>query len=129
MQVHDRALRAPDAVRGLHHLLRHISGKLRVMWDRVPIYRAQVVKDFLAQGAAVCLQLEQLPAYAPECKPAEGIWQLSSASHAAMSAVTISPNCGRNSAWRPLACGTSARSCTAASRERSMRFTSFRRDQ
>jgi transposase len=46
-----------------------------VIWDRVPIHRAQVVKDFLAQGAAARLYLVQLPAYAPELNPDEGIWQ------------------------------------------------------
>ena len=75
MQVQDRSLRAPDVVRLLRYLLRHIPGKLLVIWDRVPIHRAQVVKDFLAQGAAARLHLAQLPAYAPELHPDEGIWQ------------------------------------------------------
>jgi transposase len=75
MQVQDRSLRAPDVVRFLRHLLRHIPGKLLVIWDRAPIHRAQAIKDFLAQGAAARLHLEQLPAYAPELNPDEGIWQ------------------------------------------------------
>jgi transposase len=75
MQVQDRSLRAPEVVRFLRHLLRHIPGKLLVIWDRAPIHRAQVVKDFLAQGGAARLHLEQLPAYAPELNPDEGIWQ------------------------------------------------------
>jgi hypothetical protein len=32
------------------------------------------VKDFLRRGAARRLHLEQLPAYAPELNPDEGIW-------------------------------------------------------
>ena len=75
MQVQDHALRAPDVVRFLRHLLRHIPGKLLVIWDRAPIHRAQAVKDFLAQGGAARLYLVQLPAYAPELNPDEGIWQ------------------------------------------------------
>jgi transposase len=75
MQVQERSLRAPDAVRFLRHLLRHIPGKLLVIWDRAPIHRAQAVKDFLAQGGAARVHLEQLPAYAPELNPDEGIWQ------------------------------------------------------
>jgi hypothetical protein len=71
MQVQDRSLRAPEVVRFLRHLLRHIPGKLLVIWDRAPIHRAQVVKDFLAQGGAARLHLEQLPAYAPELNPDE----------------------------------------------------------
>jgi transposase len=34
-----------------------------------------VINDFLANGAAQRLQLERLPAYAPELNPGEGLWQ------------------------------------------------------
>ena len=61
-------------MRFLQHLLRHIAGKLLVVWDGSPIHRAQVVRDFLAHGAAKRLHLEPLPAYAPELNPAEGLW-------------------------------------------------------
>jgi transposase len=74
MQVQERSLRGPDVVRFLQHLLRHIPGKLLVIWDGAPIHRAQVVKEFLAQGGAARLHLEQLPTYAPELNPDEGIW-------------------------------------------------------
>jgi hypothetical protein len=46
-----------------------------VIWHGAPIHRAQVVKDFLAQGAAARLQWERVPGYAPELHPAEGIWR------------------------------------------------------
>ena len=75
LQVREQALRGPDVVRFLQHLLRHIAGKLLVVWDGSPIHRAQVVKDFLAQGAAKRLHLEPLPAYAPELNPDEELWQ------------------------------------------------------
>jgi transposase len=74
LQVRERPLRGPDAVRFLQHLLRHIPGKLLVIWDGAPIHRAQVVKDFLAPGGAARIWLERLPAYAPELNPDEGIW-------------------------------------------------------
>jgi transposase len=32
------------------------------------------VKDLLSSGAAARIHLEQLPGYAPELNPAEGIW-------------------------------------------------------
>ena len=76
LQMRVRSLRGPDVVRFLRHLLRHIRGKLLVIWDGAPIHRAQVVKDFLAQGGAARLWLERLPAYAPELNPDEGIWNL-----------------------------------------------------
>lgn len=47
-----------------------------MLWDGSPIHRARVVKTFLADGAAARLQLEQLPAYAPDANPDEGIWNL-----------------------------------------------------
>jgi transposase len=74
LQVRDHPLRGPDVVGFLQHLLRHIPGKLLVVWDGSMIHRAQVVKSFLARGAAKRLHLDRLPAYAPELNPAEGLW-------------------------------------------------------
>jgi transposase len=74
LQMRERSLRGPDVVRFLQHLLRHIPGKLLVIWDGASIHRAQVVKDFLAHGGATRIWLEQLPAYAPELNPDEGLW-------------------------------------------------------
>ena len=74
LQVRERPFRSPEVVEFLRHLLRHLPGPLLVIWDGAPIHRAQPVKDFLAQGAAARLQLEQLPGYAPELNPDEGIW-------------------------------------------------------
>ncbi len=75
LQVQQQALRGPQVVRFLRHLLRHIAGKLLVIWDGAPIHRSRVVKEFLAQGGAERLWLEQLPSYAPELNPVEGIWR------------------------------------------------------
>src|SRR5215208_284178 len=71
----DRAFKAEDAIRFLKHLMHHIPGKLLVVWDGSPIHRGRAVKDFLASGAASRLQLEQLPGYAPDLNPDEGIWK------------------------------------------------------
>jgi transposase len=46
-----------------------------VIWDGSPIHRGRAVKDFLASGASHRLQLEQLPGYAPDLNPDEGIWK------------------------------------------------------
>ena len=62
-------------VRFLRHALRRISGKLLVIWDGSPIHRSRAVKNFLSDGAAARLQLEQLPGYAPELNPDEGVWK------------------------------------------------------
>ena len=74
MTVQEQSYKGPDVVNFLRHLMRHIPGKLLVLWDRAPIHRSKVVKDFLAKGAAARIHLEQLPAYAPELNPDEGIW-------------------------------------------------------
>lgn len=76
LNVQDHAFRSPDVVRFLKHLLSHLPGKLLVIWDGSPIHRGQLVKDFLAAGAAARLRLEQLPGYAPDLNPDEGIWNL-----------------------------------------------------
>jgi len=55
-------------------LLRKISGKIVLIWDGSPIHRANALKDFLKRGAAKRLHLEQLPGYAPDLNPDEGIW-------------------------------------------------------
>ena len=71
----ERAYRSVDIVVFLKHLLAQIEGKLLVIWDGAPIHRGKPVKEFLADGGAERLQLEQLPGYAPELNPAEGLWR------------------------------------------------------
>ena len=75
MMEQERSFKGQDIVRFLRHLLRQIEGKLLVVWDGSPIHRGQAVKDFLASGASSRLQLEQLPSYAPDLNPDEGIWR------------------------------------------------------
>jgi transposase len=75
MLEQDRAFKAEDAVRFLKHLMRQIPGKLLVIWDGSPIHRGRAVKDFLSSGAASRLRLEQLPGYAPDLNPEEGVWK------------------------------------------------------
>ena len=69
----DRAFKGDDVVRFLKHLMRQIPGKLLVIWDGSPIHRGGAVKDFLASGASRRLKLEQLPGYAPDLNPDEGV--------------------------------------------------------
>ncbi len=71
----ERAFKGEDVVRFLRHALRQIPGKLLIIWDGSPIHRSRVVKEFLKGGAASRLKLEQLPGYAPELNPDEGVWK------------------------------------------------------
>ncbi len=49
-------------------------GNLLISWDGAPIHRSKAVQAFLAEGAAKRLHLEQLPGYAPDLNPDEGVW-------------------------------------------------------
>ena len=75
MMEQERSFNSQDVVRFLKHLLGQIPGKLLLNWDGSPIHRGRAVKDFLASGASSRLKLEQLPGYAPDLNPDEGIWK------------------------------------------------------
>jgi transposase len=72
--IQDHSMCGLDVVAFLRQLLRQIHGALVVVWDGAPIHRGQAIKDFLAEGAAKRLHLVQLPAYAPDLNPDEGVW-------------------------------------------------------
>ena len=73
--VQDHSYKGPDVIRFLERLLREIPGKLLLIWDGAPIHRSRAVKEWLSQGAARRIQPEQLPGYAPELNPDEGVWR------------------------------------------------------
>jgi transposase len=66
IQVQDHAYTSLTVVTFLQHLLRHMPGKLLIIWDGASIHRGQAVKDFLAAGGAERILLERLPGYAPD---------------------------------------------------------------
>ena len=61
-------------VRFLKHLDRHIPGKLLVVWDGLPAHRSRAVKDYLRAQPTQPVYLAQLPGYAPDLNPDEGVW-------------------------------------------------------
>ena len=75
LKVQERAYTSEGVVCFLRHLLRHVGGKLLVIWDGSPIHRGQPVQEFLTRGEGQDLEVEQLPGYAPELNPDEGIWR------------------------------------------------------
>jgi transposase len=67
------AVRSPQIIEFLTHLLRHLPGKLLIVWDQLAAHRSRAVWDFVrAQHGR--LWLEFLPAYAPELNPNEYIF-------------------------------------------------------
>lgn len=73
MHVRPTSYDAAAVVGFLRVLLRKISGKLVVIRDVSSIHHGHEVKDILKRGAAKRLRLEQLPDYASDLNPDEGI--------------------------------------------------------
>lgn len=74
-QAYEDAIRSAEVIRFLTHLLRHIPGKLLIVWDGAPIHRSKAIRQFLSEGAAARIHLERFPGYAPAVDPQEGIWR------------------------------------------------------
>ncbi len=75
LMMQEHAFKGPAIVRFLKHLLRHLPGKLLVIWDGLPAHHGTAVREFLTHGGAQRLHLERLPGYAPDLNPDEGIWR------------------------------------------------------
>lgn len=73
-QLHDDNLKAPAVCAFLRHLLRHLRGRVIVIWDNGKIHKGPVIRALCA--AVPRLHLEAFPAYAPELNPDEGVWTL-----------------------------------------------------
>lgn len=72
-QLFPGSIKAPQIIVFLKHLRRHVPGKLTVIWDGLPVHRSRAVRDFVAEQKGA-IELEFLPAYAPELNPVEYIW-------------------------------------------------------
>ena len=72
-RLYRKTIRAPQVVDFLAHLLRHLPGRLLVIWDRSNTHRSRLVREFVARQRGR-LTLDYLPAYAPELNPVEYIW-------------------------------------------------------
>jgi transposase len=72
-QLYPGSIKAPQLILFLRHLRRHIPGKLTVIWDGLPAHRSRLVREFVAEQKGA-IELEYLPAYAPELNPVEYIW-------------------------------------------------------
>ena len=56
----------------LRDLLRHLRGKVVVVWDGGGNHKGPVIREFLRRNKR--LTLERLPAYAPDLNPVEAVW-------------------------------------------------------
>jgi len=69
-RLYPGTIRSPQVIEFLTHLLRHLRGKLLIVWDGLRSHRSRMVWDFVRQQRGR-LWLEFLPAYAPELNPVE----------------------------------------------------------
>ena len=58
----------------LRHLLRHVAGKVVVLFDNLQSHKSARVKRFVAEHRER-LSIEYFPPYAPELNPAEWLWR------------------------------------------------------
>lgn len=71
--MQERAFKGADVVRFLRHLQRQLAGKLLVIWDGLPAHHEGAVQLFVAEARGA-VGIEQLPGYAPDLNPDEGVW-------------------------------------------------------
>ena len=64
------AIKAAQIVEFLKTLKAMIRGKLLIIWDGLPAHRSRIVREYV-ESLDGHIQLERLPAYAPELNPVE----------------------------------------------------------
>lgn len=73
LSLRPHAIKADDIIVFLRSLRRHVRGKVILVWDNLPVHHSRVVREYL-QAQRKWLQVEWLPAYAPELNPVEDVW-------------------------------------------------------
>ena len=73
-QLHDDNLKAPAVCAFLRQLLRHLRGRVIVVWDNGTIHTGPIIRALCATSSRQ--HLEAFPTYAPELHPDEGVWTL-----------------------------------------------------
>ena len=63
---------ADKVVPFLRDLLKHLRGKVVVVWDRGGNHKGPIMRKFLSKNSR--LRLEMLPPWAPELNPVEDVW-------------------------------------------------------
>jgi putative transposase len=72
--VREGTIATSQVVVFLRHLLRHIRGRLIVVWDNLNAHKAKAVQAFVGQNKKR-LWVEYLPPYSPELNPDEWLWR------------------------------------------------------
>lgn len=72
-RLYDGSVKSAEVIEFLEALLRHMAGRLTVVWDRLSAHKSRVTLNFIAAHTDRLI-VEYLPAYAPELNPVEYIW-------------------------------------------------------
>lgn len=72
-RLYKGSIKSAEVVEFLQALLRHVRGKLTIVWDRLSAHKSKLTRSFI-EDHADRLCVEYLPAYAPELNPVEYIW-------------------------------------------------------
>ena len=67
------AIKGAQVIEFLKALQRQLRRPLLIIWDGLPAHRSRLVADFI-ESQRGAIQLERLPAYAPELNPVEYVW-------------------------------------------------------
>jgi putative transposase len=68
----DAAFSGEDVMRFVLLLLRHIRGRLVIIWDNAQQHHAKLVTELTKKHPR--LRIEFLPGYSPDFNPDEGVW-------------------------------------------------------
>lgn len=72
--VRPGTIATPQVLVFLRHLLRHIRGRIILIWDNINPHKAVAVKQFVLDNDRR-LSIEYLPPYSPELNPDEWVWR------------------------------------------------------
>jgi putative transposase len=71
-QTHQGSIKGPQVLGFINHLLVHTGGKLTVIFDNARIHHTKARRALVEQEPR--LEVEYIPAYAPELNPIELVW-------------------------------------------------------
>jgi transposase len=74
-RIQRRTIHGGDCVSFLKRVRSQLGPKLLVIWDGSPMHHGDEVAWYLAERPSGMVQVEQLPGYAPDLNPQEGVWE------------------------------------------------------
>jgi hypothetical protein len=104
-------IKSEQIIEALQHLQRHVPAKIILIWDRARIHVSKKVQTYLADHPEI--EIEFLPAYAPELNPEEYCQGMSN-KLSRMLGPAVNPKCDRCWIGALLACDIDPTSCSVS---------------